>query len=346
MQLNIRSILSHQSELKHLLHILVQRNSRIDALLLCEIFLMKFTEKLMNVPDYTLISNNRTHSKGGGVAILLRSDISFKKRNDLSVLLEKEVESMYIQITAKNGTQIILGSLYRSRNTDENALINHLGKTINKIKSRNNKMELIMQMDHNLDLLKCDIHWPTEQFLDLLVDNEQWPTITRPPRITQGSVTLIDNIFISSKLHQNFDSMVILDNISDHLPTVVLLKHSKLCDKTAIELQSRDLSDTKLTQIREKLNQQDWNGVLNSEDCNQNFNTFCHIVETKLNEIAPLKMMRISGKWCFQEPWLPTELETASRTCRKLYQNTPMKNCTEETLSNYKNYRNQYNRLK
>ena len=78
MQLNIQSILAHQSELKHLLQILEERNSKIGAILLCETFLMKFTEKFVNFPGYILISNNRTQSKGGGVAILLRSDISYK----------------------------------------------------------------------------------------------------------------------------------------------------------------------------------------------------------------------------------------------------------------------------
>ena len=94
------------------------------------------------------------------------------------------------------------------------------------------------------------------------------------------------------------------------------------------------------------MNQVDWNGVLNSEDCNQNFKTFCDILETKLNEVNPLKMIRISGKQQFQEPGLTTGLETTSRTCRKLYQNTLVRNCIKEGLSKYKNYRNIYNRLK
>ena len=69
---------------------------------------------------------------------------------------------MYVEIMAKNGSQIILGSLYQLLNTDENALINHISENINKIKSRNNNMELILGMDQNLDLLKCDSHQPTE----------------------------------------------------------------------------------------------------------------------------------------------------------------------------------------
>ena len=63
MQLNIQSILVHQSKLKQLLQILEERNSKVDAILLCGTYLMKFTEKLVNIPGYTLISNSRINQK-------------------------------------------------------------------------------------------------------------------------------------------------------------------------------------------------------------------------------------------------------------------------------------------
>ena len=63
------------------------------------------------------------------------------------------------------------------------------------------------------------------------------PTITCPTRIVQTSATLIDNIFVSSKLYQSFDSAIILSNISDHLPSLVLLKQTKLLNKDPLELQ-------------------------------------------------------------------------------------------------------------
>ena len=233
MQLNIQSMLSHQCELKRLLQTLESKNSRVDALLLCKTFLTKLTDKLVNVPGYTLINNNRSHSNGGGVAILLRNDIPHKERPDLGVLIEKEVESVYIEITAKNGSQILLGSLYHSPNTDRKAFIDHLGEMISKTKAKNTNMG----MDYNLDLLKCNSHRPTENFLDMMINSKQWPTITRPTRITQRSVTLIDNIFISSKLHQNFNCMVILDDISNQLPTLVLLKQTKIRNRYVIKAQ-------------------------------------------------------------------------------------------------------------
>ena len=47
-------MLAHQSELKHLLGTLEQKNSKVDILLLCETFLTKTTTKLVNIPGYKL----------------------------------------------------------------------------------------------------------------------------------------------------------------------------------------------------------------------------------------------------------------------------------------------------
>ena len=59
LQLNIRSLLAHQQELRQLLCELEKRNSRIDVLLLCETFLSKNTINMVNIPGYTHIGNYR-----------------------------------------------------------------------------------------------------------------------------------------------------------------------------------------------------------------------------------------------------------------------------------------------
>ena len=38
------------------------------------------------------------------------------------------------------------------------------------------------------------------------------------------SATLVDKKFISDKLQCNFDSAILLEDISDHLPSITLLK--------------------------------------------------------------------------------------------------------------------------
>ena len=140
--------------------------------------------------------------------------------------------------------------------------------------------------------------------------------------------------------------MLILDDISDHLSSLVLLKQTKIKNKDPIKFKSRKLNDESFAAIRHSLNQVDRNGVLTSNDCNENFNIFSKILNTKIEEIPPLKTIRISGKRCFQEPWLTTGIETSGRTCRKLYKESLTSGATADTCQRYKNYRNMYNRLK
>ena len=82
--------------------------------------------------------------------------------------------------------------------------------------------------DHNVDLLKGNQHPPTQKFIENITDLNLYPTITRPSRITHHSATLIDNIYVSDQLHRSFDSMLLINDMSDHLPTVTLLKQTKL----------------------------------------------------------------------------------------------------------------------
>ena len=112
MQLNIRSLLSNQLELKQLLNDLMLKNSAVDALLFSETFIMSKTEKLINMKGYTIHTSNRVNSRGGGTAILIKKEIKHKRRKDLEIMNEREAESTFIEMVAKNGKKFVLGSLY------------------------------------------------------------------------------------------------------------------------------------------------------------------------------------------------------------------------------------------
>ena len=295
MQLNIRSLLAHQTELRDLLQILSNKNSTVDVILLCETFLSSNTEKLAYIPGYHLVTNNRNNHKGRGVAILIREGITYRKKQELCYMIDKELESVYVDITAKNGRQIQIGSIYHAPNTDVKKLMEHIELVSAKTGQLSNH-ELILGMDQNIDLLKSDEHNNTRKFLDLILDSGLWPVITRPTRITQRSATLIDNIYISKNLQRKFDSAIILGDISDHLPLVALLRQTKITDKSPIEFMSRRLNATKISRIHHELRTIDWNGILNSEDINVNTNRFMSEMETIMNTEAPLQTIQISGK--------------------------------------------------
>ena len=83
-------------------------------------------------------------------------------------------------------------------------------------------------MDHNLDLLKYSKHRPTRDFIQLNENFDLVRCITRPTRITHSSATLIDNIFVNSEYVRDLRSVILINDISDHLPTCTILEKCKL----------------------------------------------------------------------------------------------------------------------
>ena len=88
-----------------------------------------------------------------------------------------------------------------------------------------------------------------------------------------------------------------------------------------------------------------WIGQLTGMTCNEKFNQFSDIVNTTMNDIAPVKTVKISAKRRYVEPWMTKGLETAFRTKLKLYKIHLKKGSTENDLNNYRKYHNTYNAL-
>ena len=125
---------------------------------------------------------------------------------DLVAFIEKDSEMSYIEITTKSRKSIVVGTLYKSPNSSDKALLDHIQNIVIKLRSEKNHKQLILGMDHNFDLLKCDQHRLTKRFLDAMMDLNMLPAIMRPMRITSNTATLIDNGFISEQLQKSFDS--------------------------------------------------------------------------------------------------------------------------------------------
>ena len=90
----------------------------------------------------------------------------------------------------------------------------------------------------------------------------------------------------------------------------------------------------------------DWIGLLTGTTSNQKFNQFSDKVEDVLDEVAPVKKVKISAKKRFVEPWMTRSLALASEKKLKLYKKTLSATCTEDDITIYKSYRNTYNALK
>ena len=298
-------------ELNQLLRDLENKKTVIDVLMLCETFLTKNTLNLLNIPGYQVFTDSRTLHKGGGTAILVRNGITCKRLPNILKFKEKELESTFVEIIAKNGKAIVIGSLYRPPNCSDKNVIDDIQEIITK--THKAKKELILGMDHNLDLLKSSEHKLTQQFLDSLLDLDMLPTIMRPTRITHHTAALIDNIFVFAQLYKNFESAIILSDMSDHLPILSLLKQSKYTTKQALEFTSCRLNKDSLVKIKHCLLQIDWIGLLNKESSNENFDIFCNKVKEVIDSVSPEVNIKISYKHRYVEPWMSRGIEIASK---------------------------------
>ena len=129
--------------------------------------------------------------------------------------------------------------MYRPPNSDIPTFITSYSSLLCAIKKDNPK-GIIVGLDHKLDFLKADRHNTTNEFIQCNLDFGLIPTITRPTRITKTSATLIDNIIVSQNLCGSFVSSILVNDTSDHLPTVCVLDSVKLSKKEPMVIRSRD----------------------------------------------------------------------------------------------------------
>ena len=121
---------------------------------------------------------------------------------------------------------------------------------------------IILGVDHNLDFLMSSTHSGTNQFIQHNLDFNLIPTITRPTRITKTSATLIDNIIVSQSLCGNYSSSVLIDDISDHMPSGCVIKSLKRAKKEPVTITTRDTCIRNMTALKNHLQSYNWETIL------------------------------------------------------------------------------------
>ena len=213
LHLNVRSILSKQSDFVKLLS-----NNKVDICTINETWLKKDNKHLLKLHDYICVTQEHKTGKGGGVGIAISKNLKFHRREDLENCLEM-LEVCIIELLGRK-RKVLIASVYRAPNSNDKEFSNGLRKLIEMCKNECN-CEIIIGLDHNYDLLKSHTHRATQDLIDLLLNSDLWPVITKPTRITKNSATLIDNILVSPNIYGSYQCSIMLDDLSDHLPCIL-----------------------------------------------------------------------------------------------------------------------------
>ena len=101
-------------------------------------------------------------------------------------------ESLFVElvdIRYSPGKSIIIGVVYSPPNTEVTIFNEVMEDLLHKVRLDQNAVYILG--DYNINLLNCDKHQSSGNFLDIMFSHS---FINRPTRVTANSATIIDNI--------------------------------------------------------------------------------------------------------------------------------------------------------
>ena len=309
-------------------------NGMTDVVLLCETWLNKETEALVSFDNYKFYSNPRKSRIGGGVAILINKSLGSRPRPDLHV---ESIHLEHIVVELKTDRDnILLVSGYRPLNANYNVFIKEyiaLLKKLNKLRQH----KIILGIDHKLDLLKAHLHKQTNQSLEKNLELDLVPSISMPTRITRKTATLIDNVLISQSLQAQMCPHLIVEDISDHLPILIVLRDLNKSVRGNNLIKSRNLNASNLEKIGIDIRKHHWKKVLSKTNASQGFTTFHKILCDTIDKHAPETVKSINAKKIIKNPWITSGIMKSLSKQRQMFK-SHLKG--DVSTFNYRKYRN------
>ena len=156
-------------------------------------------------------------------------------------------------------------------------------------------------------------HKPTQEFFNLNIDNQLFPTITKPTRITSTTATLLDNLMVNLSLNQNYFSGILVDDMSDHLPCLLVLRGKRFEQKEPITITYREMKEDNILEIKKELKEIPWEAIMFSDNVDYNFQIFHNQLQECISRNTTEKRITIPFKQRLKEPWMTPGIKKATR---------------------------------
>ena len=304
-------------------------------IIISETWLMP-TSPTVKIPGYRFVHKCRQDRKGGGVGILVSEHIRFLELQSLTSDV-RENEVVTVELTLRTGKRCIVSSMYRAPNTSPLIFQCCYDSLVCAMK-KSKPYATIIGLDHNLDFLKSIHHGSTNDFIHSNLDMGLVPTITKPTRITKSSATLIDNIIVSENLCGNFCSNILINDMSDHMPTICVVESLKTARKDNITITSRDTRPKNIAALKNHLQSYDWPTLLSSPSLDGNMETLNNVIQREMDYCTPVKSRKISYSKLRREPWLMPNLKMCTEKSKRLYRKSLKLGCSPLDCLKYQAY--------
>ena len=300
------------------------------------------TESMIHIPGYDKIIRSRVGRKGGGVGLLINSNlnVAIKDRPDLECIDSSIFESLFVQISQPsiNHTKdIIVGVVYRPPNSNVCRFIESFSKIIENIINENRPCYILG--DFNIDLLKNNNY--SQKFLNQLFSYGFYPKIDRVTRPASG--TLIDNIFTNTH-DTDSKSGIWIASIADHLPIYITIPNcvltsaqpKTLCDNF---IHKRLYTPENMSKFKSYLSSVDWSRVYNAAGTNNKYSEFLDTVSSAHDLCFPLTKLKINPRQ-ESKPWITPSILKSIRKKNTMYKQYLKNRSSSTLLEKYKTYKN------
>ena len=113
----------------------------------------------------------------------------------------------------------------------------------------------------NIDLLKSNSHNESDTYLDTLLQNGFLQLVTLPTRIGNRSATIIDHISTNFS-DDNFDTGIIISDISDHFPVFYVRHFNNTKRVNTIPIRIRKIDEESKQKFSLLIKNKDWANTL------------------------------------------------------------------------------------
>jgi hypothetical protein len=349
MSLNIQSIQSKFNDLRDLIFELENDNCAPDIICLQELW--QFPDfKTFSLPNYApLCYKLRNVSQGGGIGIYVRSNLKFNVLPNVSIFIDRILESLFIELFLPNKQKIVIGSIYRPGSTHPNLTqLQAFNEFIDLFSNlcdnlTNKKTDLILTGDFNIDILKYNSNSRASDYIDILFSFGLLQLVTKPTRCNDNSATLIDHFVTNIPLH-DYMCDILTSRISDHFPIIFSLPYThKTKDKPKF-VRKRIFNTSNENRFKETLNNISWNSIREDNDVQSAYNTFSDTFTNLFDIHFPYKTFKFNRNHHKIDPWITKGLLISRKNKLRLASNHA-KNPNELNKTTFNSYRNLYNRF-
>ena len=271
----------------------------------------------IHIQGYNFIHNCRQDKTGGGVGFFIDNNFEYKQLHDLEFFDHKVFESIFIEIERSKQRNVILGIIYRAPDANLSEFFSKLNELLSNVAKEQKPCYLLG--DYNIDLVKYQQHFHTNNYLDNLFSHCFLPLINRPTRITTHSASLIDNIF-TNHLASDSKSGILFTDISDHLPIFTLLCQTEGNISSSNIILNRRLVNAKTqTNFRNQLMNFNWDSVYKTEDPEKAYKIFVDAYIEMHNNCFPIRRISRNQAKLYSKPWITKGLLKSIKTKCNLY---------------------------